>query len=95
MTRPSTLPDRRVEIKIRGRRYWTDDAWLEPEERWGPEIKYVVEWRSFYRWSTLTVEAGQFAGGMDEPAETYEEAWRIADGWIRDAKDKGWEIGHD
>jgi hypothetical protein len=93
-----TLPEgwnkRRVTIKIRRRRFEEDDEWLDPKDRWGPEIKWVIEWRAYYVEDTELYEAGQCAGGVDDTAETYEEAWRIADRWIREAERKGWEIGH-
>lgn len=95
MTLPEGWDKRRVTIKIRRRRFEEDDAWLEPEERWGPEIKWVIEWMTYYVVDSDYQKAGVFAGGVDALAETYEEAWEIADGMVRNAQDKGWEIGHD
>lgn len=80
-----------VKIEIRRRDFETDDEWLDPEDRWDPEIRFVVEWRTYYTETVGDYQvAGNFAGGLDEPAYDWDHAWSIAEDFIDQARERGW-----
>lgn len=92
MATVTNYPDpRTVRITIRRRNFETDDAWLDPEDRWDDEIQFVVVWETFYveSWGDYR-KAGNFAGGLDEPARDWDHAWSIAEDFIEQARERGW-----